>query len=530
MSGRIRTPQWFVPGDIDGFVALGFNLLLNFLVVISLMKGVLGYSEELIYRNVLPGMAVGLLIGNSYYAWQCYTTARRQGRDDMTALPYGVNSVSIIAFVFIAMLPAKLAALDQGFSEAAANQLSYHVGLVACLGSGVIEVGGASAAAVLRRFLPRACLLASLSGIGLGYLALTYLTQVYAYPVVGLGTLAMILVNYYGGLKLPLPPGLVTLVLGIVLAWAQGLIQLDPSGWQQGFSQLGFYPPTVQFSAIWHNLGQITPYLGVVIPMGMFNLFGSMQCIESAEAAGDKYATMPSLVVNGIGSLASALFGSPVPTTLFIGHPGWKDIGSRVGYSWLTGVIFCLITFFGLFGLISEIIPPQVAIAFLVYIGITITAQAFETTAQRYTPAVVMGILPGIAGWGTLLLNAGLQIGAAPTGETPFSQDTLAALHQNYVWAGGLFALDQGQIVTSVLLSALMVYIIDKRYLAAALCSTLAAVLSFSGAIHAWMLTPTGPSLQLGFGSGGSWSAGYAVMTAVLIAAHFCKPDSRGPD
>ena len=56
--------------------------------------------------------------------------------------------------------------------------------------------------------------------------------------------------------------------------------------------------------------------------MGLFNVLGSLQNIESAEAAGDPYETRRSLTINGFGSVAAALFGSAFPTTIYIGHPG----------------------------------------------------------------------------------------------------------------------------------------------------------------------------------------------------------------
>ena len=83
--------------------------------------------------------------------------------------------------------------------------------------------------------------------------------------------------------------------------------------------------------------GHLLPYLSVIIAMGLFNVLGSLQNIESAEAAGDAYDTRPSLTINGIGSIAAALFGSAFPTTIYIGHPGWKALGARAGYSVLNG-------------------------------------------------------------------------------------------------------------------------------------------------------------------------------------------------
>ena len=75
--------------------------------------------------------------------------------------------------------------------------------------------------------------------------------------------------------------------------------------------------------------GHLLPYLSVIVAMGLFNVLGSLQNIESAEAAGDSYETRSSLMINGFGSIAAALFGSTFPTTIYIGHPGWKALGAR---------------------------------------------------------------------------------------------------------------------------------------------------------------------------------------------------------
>ena len=46
---------------------------------------------------------------------------------------------------------------------------------------------------------------------------------------------------------------------------------------------------------------------------------------QSAEAAGDPCETRRSLTINGIGSIAGgAVPESAFPTTIYIGHPGWK--------------------------------------------------------------------------------------------------------------------------------------------------------------------------------------------------------------
>ena len=56
------------PGDLDGFLALGLNNLIQILLIISLCRGVLGYPDGLLFGQILPAAGVSLLIGNLAYA------------------------------------------------------------------------------------------------------------------------------------------------------------------------------------------------------------------------------------------------------------------------------------------------------------------------------------------------------------------------------------------------------------------------------------------------------------------------------
>src|SRR3989449_9472834 len=105
---------WLVRGDIDGFFGLALDNLVQLLLIDTLCRFVLGFPPELIYGRVLPGAAVSILVGNLFYAFQAKRLAERTGRTDVCALPYGINTVSLIAHVFLVMLPAKALATAAG--------------------------------------------------------------------------------------------------------------------------------------------------------------------------------------------------------------------------------------------------------------------------------------------------------------------------------------------------------------------------------------------------------------------------------
>ena len=521
-------PRWWVPGDLDGFLGLGLDNLIQILLIVSLCRGVLGYPDPLIFGTILPAAGLSLVVGNVAYALQARRLDRADGRDDRTALPYGINTVSLFAYVFLVMLPVKLTALGQGLDPEAAVQLSWQAGLMACLGSGLIEAGGAFCAGVLRRWLPRAALLSTLAGIAVGYIGLGFLLRTYTHPVVGLAVLAVILVAYYGRVRLPLPGGLLAVLVGIALAWSTGLIRVDAASWQANAAQVGLHVPRLQLEALWAGRGQLLPWLGVTVPMGLFNLLGSLQNLESAAAAGDDYPVRESLLINGIGSTAAALLGSCFPTTIYIGHPGWKGMGARLGYSWLNGLVMGLGCLLGLFGLVGQLVPVEAGMAIVLYIALVMAAQAFQATPERHAPAVVLGLLPGLAGWGSLLLKAGLRAGGAGSPANPFTTALLPPLQQADVWAAGAFALEQGQIVAAMLLAAMLVYVIEQRFRAAALCALVAAAGSWVGLLHAWRFTMADTALQPGWGTGAPWALGYLVMALVFLGASLA-PRERAP-
>jgi AGZA family xanthine/uracil permease-like MFS transporter len=510
-------PRWWVAGDLDGFLGLGLDNLVQILLILSLCRAVLGYPDALVFGTILPATGLSLVVGNLAYAMQAHRQGRRERRADLTALPYGINTVSLFAYVFLVMLPVKLAALGQGLPEAAAVRLSWQAGLLACLGSGVIESAGAFVAGALRRWLPRAALLATLAGIALGYIGLGFLLRTYAVPVVGLAVLAVILLTYFGDLHLPLPGGLLAVLLGIALAWATGLLRVDPTSWQGAVAQVGWHLPSLQIGELWAGRSQLMPWLGVTIPMGLFNVLGSLQNLESAAASGDDYPVRESLLINGIGTAAAALLGSCFPTTIYIGHPGWKAMGARIGYSWLNGLVMGLGCLLGLFAVVGLVVPIEAGMAIVLYIALIMAAQAFQATPQRHAPAVALGLLPGLAGWGALLLKAGLRAGGAGSAAQPFGPQLLVPLQQADVWAAGAFALEQGQIIAAMLLAAMLVYVIEQRFLAAAVTALAAAALSWVGLMHAWRFTLADTVLQPGWGSGREWALGYLAMAVVFL-------------
>ncbi|RZI55108.1 MAG: NCS2 family permease, partial [Pseudomonas sp.] len=402
-------PKWFVKGDIDGFFGLALDNLIQVLLIMSLLKGLLGFPDSLILGSILPGIAVSLLAGNCLYAWMAYRQGKRDKRDDYCALPFGISTPSVFVFIFLVMLPVKLKAQSLGLSNADASTIAWQAGLAASLGAAIIEIAGSFFAGWIRKLAPRAALLSTLSGIALGFISLPFVYRTFAEPVVGFTTLAIILITYFGGMKFKwgLPGGLVAVAVGTALSWMTGLA---PSQIQTG--PVTFNAPHLAIFDLLGALKQgfLLDYLNVIIPVGIFNVIGSLQNLESADAAGDSYPNAPSMLINGVCSLAAGVFGSCFPTTIYIGHPGWKAMGARCGYSVLSGIFMTIVCLTGTASWIFWAVPIEAGMAIVLWIGIVITAQAFQATPRHHAPASVIGILIGVAAFGTLMAKTGLRV------------------------------------------------------------------------------------------------------------------------
>jgi AGZA family xanthine/uracil permease-like MFS transporter len=519
----------FCRGDVDGFFAIALDNLIQLLLIPALCIGVVGLAPGLVYARILPGIAVSYVAGNLFYAWQAHRLAAREGRTDVCAMPFGLNTPTMIAYAFLVMLPARQVAVSSGASDP--DRAAWQAGIVACLGSGLIEFSGSFVAERLRRMTPRAALLASLSGAGFAFLALNFMFDLMAHPVVGIATLGLTLVFFFGGLrpKGGIPAACVILAVGTALAWATGLA---PSSASAGGS-LGLHLPSWVGGEIIRGIGagRFLPYLPIMIPMGLLNLLASMQCVESAAAAGDSYSVRSSLATNGLCTLAAACFGSPFPTSIYIGHPAWKRMGARAGYSTLNAVFMTAVCMTGTLAAIAWAVPVEAGVAIFIWIGIIITCQAFEATPQRHWPAVVMGMLPVVVSWATFSMKNAMRLADA-SGRFALTPSVVGAFHASGTFIDGGFAVEQGAFFAALVFAATTVLIIERRLMAAAGWMVAAGALSLLGLMHAWRFAgaDTVSSLPLldrivGRGSAGglfpagAYAFGYFLMAAILCLA-----------
>ncbi|MEM1057904.1 MAG: NCS2 family permease [Verrucomicrobiota bacterium] len=511
-------PKWFVWGDLDGFFALFIDSLLQLLLItVFCTTPLVGLPVELVVGTILPGAALSILVGNFYYSWQAMRLARREGRDDVCALPYGINTVSLIAYVFFILAPVYQTHRAE-LGDAAAATLAWQVGLVACFLGALMELAGALVGDWVRRVTPRAALLSALAGVALTFLSMSFVFQIFANPAIGFLPMLIILIGYASGVRWPLrlPSGLLALLVGLALAWGFYFTGIGIWSPPDRPVEPGLYLPQFVAGDLFAFLldPRAWQYLSIIVPMALFNVVGSLQNLESAEAAGDRFPTRSSLVANGTGSVVAALFGSPFNTTIYIGHPGWKALGARIGYSAANGLAVAVVCFLGIITAIEEVVPLEVTLGILLWIGIVITAQAFQAVPSRHMLAVALGLVPCLASWALVLIESALRA----AGTTLFA--TQGKFIGQNVYIEGIISLDRGFLLTSMIYAAVLVFVIERRFGLAAVWMLGAAVLAAFGFLHAYELTPAGVQNVMGLVErDGWWQPAAPVFTAVYLAS-----------
>jgi len=490
--------RWFTSGDIDGFFGLFFSGFPDLLLIVGLAP-VCGFPLSFVASRILPGAAVSILAGNFFYAWQARRLARREGRNDVTAIPFGINTPTVFAYVFLIMGPIYTRTHDA--------QFAWHAGIFASLTSGLVQTAGATCTDWLRRNTPRAALLSPLAGLALAYLCLGFVFGVFQQLPM------LVLFALYGShLKLPwrLPPALFALGLGAVLVAVLRRFHVYNVP-MPAVPALQLYLPRAVNGFALLNQRAYWGYLPIIIPLAALDTLASLMILESAKVAGDDYATRPSLLMNGVGTVAAACLGSPFPTTLYLGHAAHKANGARSGYSVLNGAMTLFLCTTGILPLVLRFVPLEVAAPVIIWFGLITVGQAVGEVPAYQAIAVVVGLIPALAQWATGIADTvARKAGSSLMEIAPRMGGDLAM--------GGLIALGQGSLLTSMLWSATLALIVQRRFVPAAGWVAAAAGFSAVGIIHAYTLSPNGVESRIGWWVGPQFALAYAGGAMFLLA------------
>jgi AGZA family xanthine/uracil permease-like MFS transporter len=544
---------WARPGDINAFFGLMLDNLAVMLILVRLITSDdLGkqqdlesprFSTQFVLTRMIPGTALGVLMGDLVYTWMAFRLARRTGRNNVTAMPLGLDTPSTFGVAFLILLEAlKYARKDLAMDHETSMLLAWHVGIVVLMMCGVFKVICAPFGNLVRKLVPRAGLLGSLAAIALALIAFMPLQHDIARaPVVGILALVVILVTLVAHRQLPghFPGALAAVLVGVAIyflcVWIGEPLgipvpPLKPTPVEFGWLKLPNTPEGYAFGNWWGKVAVVAlQRLPVALPFALATIVGGIDCTESAAAAGDEYDTRTVLLTEGVASFFAGMLGGVIQTTPYIGHPAYKAMGGRAAYTLATALFVGIAGVFGWFGFLFQWLPEAAMFPILVFVGLEITAQSFRATPTNHYPAVAFAILPTLA-YLIVILFKTRGVGT-PTGDGAELLQTLRCL-------------GNGFIVTSLLWAAALAAMLDGKLRRSAAYFAVAGVCAFFGIIHSPLgadqiglphqilevrltkdgLEPTAVLYQTPY----HWAAAYGLSAALLVALSFFRP--KPPD
>lgn len=485
-----RRLSWVAPGDVNAFFGLMLDNVSNLILMTGLLVG-FGFPAGFVLTRMIPGTAVCVLVGDLIYTGMALRLARRSGRSDVTAMPLGLDTPSTFGVAILILGPAFAAARGRGLDPEAAARHAWFVGIAMGLAAGLFKLACAPVCGWIRRAIPRAGLLGSLAAIALVLISFLPLLEIAAQPIAGLAALAVVLATLTARWELPLRiPGAVgAIAVGCLVYYGLHALGLGPGlGSDRPATALraALPLPAVEWARWFLQSGrEALGYLPVAIPLALATVVGGIDCTESAAAAGDDYPTGRIIAVEGLSTLVGALCGGVIQSTPYIGHPAYKAMGARAGYTLATALCVGAAGVFGGFDWIFYVLPKAVVFPILIFVGLEIAAQSFAATPRRHYPALALACVPALAYLVLILLNQVLADARRPlTAYTPPVRHLIQTL----------LMLSGGFIVTSLLWATGLARMLDGRVRAAAAVFALAGGLSLFGVIHSGL--PSGPLLD----------------------------------
>jgi AGZA family xanthine/uracil permease-like MFS transporter len=467
-SGSWSLPGWIRGGDLNGFLALAVDNTTNLVILASLLIGVFQFPPELVLYRMVPGTALGVLAGDLAYTGLAIRLMRRSGREDVTAMPFGIDTPTLFAMVFGVLGPVKIATGDA--------ELAWRVGMGTTIAIGVAKTALAFAGDWTRRVVPRAALLGSIAGVAVLLIAFLPTLKVFRDPLVGVVALIVLLLALLGRARMPLgmPGALAAVLAGSAIHWvraglgADGAVPAD-------------VPLALRLAVPWPTLAWLDalpatlPYLSIALPFALVTTIGGIDNTESAAAAGDEYRTRDILMTEALATILAGVCGGVIQNTPYIGHPAYKTMGARAGYTLATGLVIGLGAALGVLSVLVAVLPEAAVAPILIFIGLEITAQAFLASPARHGAAVALTFVPVAAA--VVVIQTGSLISAL--GRSPGQLTGEAAA----TWQA-LLVLGNGFILTALLWGWSLAAILDRRLPVAAALLAVASLASLSGVIH----------------------------------------------
>ncbi len=471
--------RWFVAGDINGF----FGLMVDNLTVLSFLSGILifvfKYPADIVYGKMFPGTAFGVLFGDLIYTYMAFRLAKRKNNPNVTAMPLGLDTPSTIGIALTVLGPSFIYLKAQGMPVRDAAMMTWYIGMATMIIIGIVKLIFSFIGGWIQKIVPQAGLLGSLAGIGLALIGFIPLIDVFGLPIIGMISLGLILYTLVAKINLPkrIPGVFAAVLIGTVLYYIFAPMNFFGVDFAAPSMQLHFGIPVPTMSFVYGFVAALK-YIPIALPFAILTIVGGINVTESARVAGDDYNTRNILLVEACSTLVAGLCGGVAQTTPYIGQPAYKAMGSRAGYTLLTGLFIGLGGVLGYVSFFVDLIPRAVLAPILIFVALDITVQAFKAIPPHHTTAVAFSLFPNIARM--------LQIKLSNPDFIPIDKFNQLMTLPGKVLPETLVivALGNGFILTAMLWGAFVAKLIDRKLKQASVYLIIMAGFTFFGIIH----------------------------------------------
>ncbi|MDR0484492.1 MAG: hypothetical protein LBH40_04380 [Alphaproteobacteria bacterium] len=435
----------FKSADIESSLGIFFDSFIKIMIAITVFSSVLHFTLDDIFKDILPSFGISIVVLQVFLLIYCLYLNKR-GNTEAIPLPSGISANRFFVWIFAIMVPTYTATNNLALSLAVgvgANFLSSLLTMILALFSNIIL-----------RYIPSAALFATVSGASMAWLILSPIKEAFNTPVIAFVCFFVVLLSYIGNLKIKIPPLLLSVVLGIIIAFATN--NNDIVAVKSSLSILGFYLPSF-FDNLLIGIKQAYNFLPIILAITIVELIASIQGVEQAKNLNAKYNTQFSIFGVGFVSLLSSFIGNPFTLSVLWGYSTWTKIGASRNYVIYLGILFILLSLSGISFFLMQIIPVASVIPIIVFIGLINIADTIKMHSDKYYLPIIIGMIFPL-----------MDFLKTTTSDLSVSLNFLA----------------NGATIISLFWGSIFVFLIDKKYLNVAIMFVICSVLSFVGLIH----------------------------------------------
>ncbi|MCL2567371.1 MAG: hypothetical protein FWE18_04685 [Alphaproteobacteria bacterium] len=429
--------------DIETSLGIFFDSFIKLIIAITVFSSILNFSLDIIFKDILPSFGLAIIVLQIVLLIYCWILNKT---GNVLPLPAGISANRFFVWIFAIMVPTYTA--TGNLSTALA------VGIGANFISSALTMFLALFSNLILRFIPRPALFSTVAGASMAWLILSPLIESFNTPIIAFVCFFIVLCTYAGNLKMPIPPLFLSIIVGIVIAFATGYA--DVSAIKSSTAVLGFYLPSF-FSNLLIGIHEAYKFLPIILAITIVELIAGIQGIEQAKNLEAPYNTKFTLFATGFISLLSSFIGNPFTLSILWGYSTWHKIGASRNYIFYLGILFILFSFSGVAYFLMRLIPVASVIPIIVFIGLINIADTFKMHSEKYYIPIIIGMIFPLM---------------------DFLNTTASGLSKS------LSFLANGATLISLLWGSVFVFLIDRKYLHAAIIFLICSILTFIGLIH----------------------------------------------